>query len=337
MRRLSASLVNRQAFEAPNWDQRSALLNGRMLLTELQPGMHLRLADVGDRYNLVTHAELPAGIKIALVIAGESRVSYNGQAATVGPASPSTGLLVRLPDATRFTRLGRAGGHERTLVLSLTPNWLSRHGYPAITGRQAQLIRWSPSPGLPKLAERLFEERFLHNRDAAHRLQLLGCALAMAGEALDSLKHEPKYEFKHGQEEKRHHETGDARGPKDRRLQRLRALIESGEAYHENQAELARRLGMSLSSLQRRFQAHYGESLGRFLRRRRLEIAHEALRNEGDSVEAAALQAGYTNAANFATAFKREFGIRPSDLHRTSPPGQEAGRATAVSIDSARS
>lgn len=326
LRRLSASLVTRQAFEAPNWDRRSALLDGRMQLAELQPGMQLRLADVSDRYDLVTRAVLPAGIKIALVVAGEARVSYEGQAVSLGLSAPSIGLLVRLPEATRFTRQGRAGGHERTLTLSLTPDWLLRHGYPVTLSRQAQLVRWSPSPGLLGLAEQLFDERFLHSRDNAHHLQLSGCALAMAGEALAALRHD--------REGQKHREERERR-PTDRRLQHLMTLVESGEAYRLGQEDLARRLGMSLSSLQRRFLACYGKSLGRFLRRRRLETALAALRNEGISVEAAAILAGYTNAANFATAFKREFGSRPGDLRRVPPTGQEgACLSTAASVDS---
>ncbi|ABE59887.1 helix-turn-helix domain-containing protein [Chromohalobacter israelensis] len=321
LRRLSASLVTRQALDAPNWDRRSALLDGRMQLAELQPGMQLRLADVSDRYDLVTRALLPAGVKIALVVAGEARVSYGDQAVSLGLSAPSTGLLARLPEATRFARRGRIGGHERTLTLTLTPDWLLRHGYSITSSHTAQLVRWSPSPGLLRLAERLFDERFLYSRDDAHRLQLSGCAMAMAGEALAALGHDREGQ-KHD-EEREHY-------PTDRRLQRLMTLVESGEAHRLGQEELARRLGMSLSSLQRRFLACYGKPLGRFLRRRRLETALAALRNEAISVEAAAILAGYTNAANFATAFKREFGARPGDLRRGPQTSQEETRLLKV-------
>ncbi|MBZ9557448.1 MULTISPECIES: AraC family transcriptional regulator [unclassified Modicisalibacter] len=310
LRRLSTSLVRRQVVEAPGWDSHSPLLRGAMRFADLQPGLRLRLADVEDRYDMVTRAELPAGVKIALVIDGEARVSYGGQTLALGPSAPSTGALVSLPEATPFVRQGRAGGHERTLILSLAPDWLSRHGYPLATDRRVRVTRWSPSPGLQRLATRLFDARLTVAPDPAHHLQLSGFALAMAGEAFTTLSE---------QAEKAEHGgciAGEERRPPDRRLQRLMALVDSGEVHRLSQEDVARHVGMSLSSLQRRFRACYGESLGRFLRRRRLETGLAALRNEGVSVEAAAILAGYSSAANFATAFKREFGARPGDLRR---------------------
>nr|WP_281378417.1 helix-turn-helix transcriptional regulator [Halomonas organivorans] len=104
-------------------------------------------------------------------------------------------------------------------------------------------------------------------------------------------------------------------------------LIDSGQAGGSTQAELARRLGMSLSNLQRRFRAQRGESLGRFLRRYYLTLARDALTRDAVGIESAAELAGYSSAPNFATAFKREFGLTPSECRaatRTGPAAAEA-------------
>ncbi|WP_168380875.1 helix-turn-helix domain-containing protein [Modicisalibacter radicis] len=307
LRELSAPLVNRQNLEAATWNRSAPLLEGRMHISEVQPGMWLRLADVRDRYDLVSSAELPAGIKIALVIAGEARVRFGHHAVTLGPQAPAptptSGVVVALPRPERFVRQGRAGGHERTLTLSLTPAWLARHGYASDetspTTAETTLTRWAPSAALLALVMQLFEHPWRERASRADHLRLTGCALTLAGEALAA--------------------AGLDGGPAshaavagDRRLQHLGALLASGQALSLSQAELAQRLGMSLSSLQRRFRAHHGEALGRYLRRKRLEAARQALLHEGIGVEAAAARAGYTSAANFATAFKREFGLRPS-------------------------
>lgn len=310
LRTLSGSLVKRQTFEAPHWDRRSPLLEGSMHLSEIQPGMWLRIADVRDRYDLVSSADLPAGVKIALVIAGEARVCFGRHALTLGPQTspmtPTSGVVVALPRPERFVRQGRTGGHERTLTLSLTPAWLSRHGYGVFAEKrlataceEPTLTTWTPSPALFDLVAQLFEQPRLSKDSHAHHLQLTGCALALAGEALAAARLDSG-------------PASYAAVSGDRRLQHLRALVDSGQAMAMPQAELAQRLGMSLSSLQRRFQAHHGEALGRYLRRKRLEAARQALLHEGVRVDAAAARAGYTSAANFATAFKREFGLRPS-------------------------
>jgi AraC-like DNA-binding protein len=66
--------------------------------------------------------------------------------------------------------------------------------------------------------------------------------------------------------------------------------------------------------LQRYFRAYTGMSAFAYQRRRLLDAARIALEREGISVNEAAHRAGYTSAANFATAFRRQFGIAPSQL-----------------------
>lgn len=308
LRDLSAPLVRHQRLDAPDWDRRTALLDGHMRVAELQPGMRLRLAEVRDRFGLTSRAELPAGLKIALVIDGAARVRYGADEVHLGPEASANGVVVSLPRATTFARLGRAGGFERTLTLGLSPHWLARHGQgdilDAAPDAMPRLRHWTPSPGLLTLAAQLFAPERLARDDAAHHLQLSGLAMAMAGEALavarPTMPLPERLEASHS-------------APVDRRLARLMAMVDDGQARGATQDDLARRLGMSLSNLQRRFRAQQGESLGRFLRRHHLTLARDALIREGASVEAAAALAGYTRAPNFATAFKREFGLTPSE------------------------
>lgn len=99
----------------------------------------------------------------------------------------------------------------------------------------------------------------------------------------------------------------------NRQLVRLKSMLDSGLARSATQADLAQQLGMSLSTLQRRFRAQHGEALGQYLRRYYLGMAREALVRDQASVETAADLAGYTSAPNFATAFRREFGITPRE------------------------
>ncbi|MFC6330980.1 helix-turn-helix domain-containing protein, partial [Alloalcanivorax gelatiniphagus] len=100
---------------------------------------------------------------------------------------------------------------------------------------------------------------------------------------------------------------------RDRRaLERVRdALHQQPEQDHSLDA-LARLACMSSSTLRRKFQYAYGQSVFNYLRDRRLERASHGLRREGWSVEQAAERAGYRHANNFAAAFKRRFGTVPS-------------------------
>jgi AraC-like DNA-binding protein len=63
--------------------------------------------------------------------------------------------------------------------------------------------------------------------------------------------------------------------------------------------------------LQRQFRSVYGTTVFEFLRECRLQRARQALERDGITVGQAALLAGYTSAANFATAYRRRFGLAP--------------------------
>jgi AraC-like DNA-binding protein len=75
---------------------------------------------------------------------------------------------------------------------------------------------------------------------------------------------------------------------------------------------IANALAMSPSSLQRACRTGFGTSVFDLLRKLRLDTARRHLISEQVSVAEAAYMAGYSNPANFATAFKRAYGVSPS-------------------------
>jgi AraC-like DNA-binding protein len=68
---------------------------------------------------------------------------------------------------------------------------------------------------------------------------------------------------------------------------------------------------VNANTLQRQFRAVFGTTVFDYLRECRLLRARRALEHGGVTVGQAALAAGYTSAANFATAYRRRFGHVP--------------------------
>lgn len=100
------------------------------------------------------------------------------------------------------------------------------------------------------------------------------------------------------------------------RLERLRQQLEHSPNLEYRLEQLARNAAMSPSSLRSKFHRCYGCSIFDYLRRCRLNQAQAYLR-KGYSVQQTAHACGYRHATNFATAFKRAFGIAPHEaLHR---------------------
>ncbi len=104
--------------------------------------------------------------------------------------------------------------------------------------------------------------------------------------------------------------------PTQLRLQATKDLIDSDLRYPWSIAELARHAGLSRRSFHQHFAAAYGASPVDYLRTRRLEVAREALIYRDMSVTDAAYFVGYASPANFATAFRRHFGVPPSACRR---------------------
>lgn len=75
--------------------------------------------------------------------------------------------------------------------------------------------------------------------------------------------------------------------------------------------DIARQSGVNANTLQRQFRTVYGTTIFDHLRESRLLRARQALELEGVTVGQAAMIAGYTSAANFATAYRRRFGTPP--------------------------
>ncbi len=76
-------------------------------------------------------------------------------------------------------------------------------------------------------------------------------------------------------------------------------------------ADLAARIGLSETTLKRTFPRVFGTTVFGYLRRRRMEEARRLIETGAATVLEAAAAVGYSNPSNFASAFRREFGVNP--------------------------
>lgn len=83
-----------------------------------------------------------------------------------------------------------------------------------------------------------------------------------------------------------------------------------------DRAALAQIVGFSVPHFHRIFAAQTGMSIAEYVRRVRMERAGRKLRAGAVDITAVALAAGYDSHASFARAFKRHFGLCPSDFRR---------------------
>jgi AraC-like DNA-binding protein len=98
------------------------------------------------------------------------------------------------------------------------------------------------------------------------------------------------------------------------RLQRARLRLVQNMEAPPTLAELARTAGFSETRLKSSFRALFGDSVFGHLRQVRMEEARRLLLERHFNVTEVAVRVGYSNPSKFAAAFRRQFGISPSDL-----------------------
>ena len=112
----------------------------------------------------------------------------------------------------------------------------------------------------------------------------------------------------------------DARTAEDRFASFIALLADQLDSHDARSPDLAQRLHLSRSVLDRIVAAAAGESTARFRRRLLLERAAFRLRTCDTSVLDAAIEAGYSSNEAFTRAFQRAYGVSPSVWRTSSAP-----------------
>ena len=102
----------------------------------------------------------------------------------------------------------------------------------------------------------------------------------------------------------------------DPHIERAIRLMEIGIGEHRSIEELAGRVGVSKSQLDRAFARHAGMSPLKFWRKIRLEHAHWMICNTHRNITNIAYECGFYDSTHFCKHFKRAFGETPLALRK---------------------
>jgi len=104
-------------------------------------------------------------------------------------------------------------------------------------------------------------------------------------------------------------------------LRRALQLIAQGALIHDNQAQLASRLGISERYLRKLFQKHLGVSPLQYALYQQVLVAKYLLHQTDLSITAIAFQAGFHSIRRFNAAFLQQLQLSPSQIRRRRPLG----------------
>lgn len=275
----------------------------------LAPGLLLRRMDWRDLQGAALHSAEAPGLYLILMLTGGADITVDGITLARKQSFAGHALMWGATRPIEIQRQSRRGDIERCLMLSLTPQWLQSRFGPGNALRQlaaqhVQPARWRISrSGLASV------QQILHPPEqAADLLQLYfeSRVLELLREAAVALA-EPLPD------------SPSLSRRKFLRMVQVRELLESGGADDWTLQRLAAEHHLSVNTLQRHFRAAWDSTVDDYRRDARLRRARAALERDGVPVAKAAEIAGYNNAANFATAFRRAYGMSPSQASARQP------------------
>lgn len=112
------------------------------------------------------------------------------------------------------------------------------------------------------------------------------------------------------------HDAQPVRLRDQRRVQDLCEYLREEEAGITSSAELSRMLAWNESQMMESFKAVTGLTISSYRHQIRMDRAKRQLEGGDEPVTQIAFDAGYEHPGNFATAFKRTFGISPREMRR---------------------
>ncbi|MGK9166633.1 AraC family transcriptional regulator [Inquilinus limosus] len=293
------------------------LIAGELWHRELRHGLFVHAGNAIEEHAFTVASRLPEGLSCIFFLDGEVDVEIGGRRfgfkAGRSGAMAAAAIMSVTPESFQRRSMGRQ--HVHHLVVSATPEWLNIDGIEELRGeRLANRLfkdhladhRWTPTPRVSALVREIFAQPAF--MPELHALYLEGRAVEIVAETIAAVVRADRAA------------DGGLLTHRERiRLQRARDAIAASLTQPLSVAAIAREAGASASGLQRLFRLAEGCSVFEYVRLARLDRALSALRSGEVSVQEASVIAGYSSPANFATAFRRRYGITPREASRQAP------------------
>jgi AraC-like DNA-binding protein len=278
-------------------------LDGGNSIVEIQPGFFLGRTDLPLDGEMAHEAESFPFVALGILLEGHIRTDVRGM-----EHMDPNGLLVTSHNEYRTLASRFSGGPRlRNVEIFLTPDWFERPGNRLADDPTFEEMRLAMDRPLRHRRRPLDA----HFRDIAQAVLESGeggavAALRLEARALDLLAALGSSFRDPGRQ------TSLSVRDRDRMFS-IRQVIERDPGSVGSLTTLAAQHGVSASKLKRDFFIAFSTCVGGFVNEQRLALGRRLL-EEGMTVSQAAYRVGYAHPTNFATAFRKRYGVAPRSV-----------------------
>lgn len=302
------------------WDSRDSfncierakpLMSGRFAYHHFHDGLSMHVENAVEQQNSCNTFVLQPGLSFTFILEGCIDVSFSGKSYQLKARKGKTACYAIVNNTSDvMSRKTTKGMLVKKLNIYVERDWLELRNVCNADAEllkeifvQKKVIDWSLSASMEEKVERLMKMR--GQLAYADKLELEYLTMQLLVQCINQLK-------------KRVSLSSDVNslGSADAVSVQLREHVERGINEHKSVIEIAAVLGMSERTLQRKFKQYYGETISSFIKAKRMQLAKQALLVEGKTIGETAFIAGYNHVSNFVSAFKKSFGVTPSEYLR---------------------
>lgn len=305
LKQAAQPLLHASASDGAEASTERSIISGQLFSSEVQSGLYINSHDVLYLSDCAFDKCKGRSLSCGLLLAGEvAPIGIRGY----DPVVQTRGrpFLFGLGQPTQCDRSWRAGTRSRGAGITLNPDFLERFGEHVAEDGLALLHQYlepgshsvvlPPSRTLAQIAARLLSHPY---RGPLATLFLESSALQFVLEIALLLQDEDRLARQLG----RWH-LG--------RVSEAREILDARLVDPPSSLELARQVGVNLTTLQENFKAAYGMTLFAYVRAERLKLARELILDHGLGIAEAGYRVGFGNPAAFTAAYRRHFGHPPS-------------------------
>lgn len=293
-------------------ENHSGVMKGEFVSRRHCGGLSLHGGEITELQNLSNCFELPSGISFTFLFEGAIDFALAGKKYRMSDmqephALSCSSIILSHPEV--LTKYMSKNRKICKLNLFVERQWLeARCSSPEDSLQLSKLFqqhglvtRWVPAKGVVDLARSLLVQQDSGN--LSDKIQGESQAMALLSLCLEGLG--------------KHLNTSTAENltpPSNTLGRQLKDKIDRclNESYSLESIAVA--MNMSVSTLQRKFKAAFGITVIDYVRQRRMDFVRSAMLNQGLTVGEAAYLAGYKYPSNFISAFKKHYGITPTEF-----------------------